>query len=61
MWKEISLFLNEDDGAVSIDWVVLTAALAGFGVALLVNLGGTANDHGGRIETKMVSVGITTY
>ncbi|MEM7631632.1 MAG: hypothetical protein AAF227_06395 [Pseudomonadota bacterium] len=31
-------FLNETDGAVTVDWVVITAAIAGIGVAVVLNI-----------------------
>jgi Flp pilus assembly pilin Flp len=33
MSKFINQFLNDEDGAVTVDWVVLTAAIVGLGVA----------------------------
>lgn len=33
MTKFINKFLKEEDGAVTVDWVVLTAAIVGLGVA----------------------------
>lgn len=37
-------FRKEDDGAVTVDWVVLTAAMTGFGVALASVIVDAAND-----------------
>ncbi len=34
-FKLTSRFTHEDDGAVTVDWVVLTAAIVGIGVAIL--------------------------
>lgn len=31
-------FLEEDDGAVTVDWVVITAAITGIGVAVVLNI-----------------------
>lgn len=31
-------FLEDDDGAVTVDWVVITAAIAGIGVAVVLNI-----------------------
>jgi len=33
MTKFITAFLKDEDGAVTVDWVVLTAAIVGLGVA----------------------------
>lgn len=35
--KNLSSFLNDEAGAVTVDWVVLTAAIVGFGL-LVFNL-----------------------
>lgn len=61
MLETSARFVADEDGAVSVDWVVLTAAIVGLGVAILVNVGGTAQEHGGRVEDAMVSRGIATY
>ncbi|MEM1064068.1 MAG: hypothetical protein AAF771_10605 [Pseudomonadota bacterium] len=37
-------FRNEEDGAVTVDWVVVTAAIAGIGVALVLNIQAGATD-----------------
>lgn len=34
-WKD---FLSDEDGAVTVDWVVLTAAVVGVGLALFTTL-----------------------
>ncbi|MEP3026294.1 MAG: pilus assembly protein [Pseudoruegeria sp.] len=33
--NKIAQFKNDEDGAVTVDWVVLTAALVGLGIAVL--------------------------
>lgn len=35
MQKTITTFLAAEDGVVTVDWVVLTAALAGLGLAVM--------------------------
>ena len=34
----LTQFFREDDGAVTVDWVVLTAALVGIGFAVMVSV-----------------------
>jgi hypothetical protein len=42
LFKLAKKFHNEEDGAVTVDWVVLTAAVVGLGVAALAAVrGGT--------------------
>ena len=36
----IKHFANDEDGAVTVDWVVLTAAIVGLGIAVLAAVGG---------------------
>ena len=35
-----NIFLNDESGAVTVDWVVLTAAIVGLGIAVLTSVGG---------------------
>ncbi len=32
--KLLNVFLKDEDGAVTVDWVVLTAAIVGIGIAV---------------------------
>ena len=41
-------FLSSEDGAVTVDWVVLTAAIVGLGIAVIGSVaGGTTNVSSG--------------
>ena len=51
-------FLNDESGAVTVDWVVLTAAIVGLGIAVLTSVGsGTAtladNVSGALADTEV--------
>lgn len=37
-------FLQDEDGAVTVDWVVLTAAIVGLGVLVITTVAGGALD-----------------
>ncbi len=37
-------FLKSEDGAVTVDWVVLTAAIIGFGLVVITLVAGGATD-----------------
>ncbi|MES2144790.1 MAG: hypothetical protein V4516_10640 [Pseudomonadota bacterium] len=39
MMKEFVAFLGAEDGAVTVDWVVLTAGVVGLGMLLLIPIG----------------------
>lgn len=41
---KFSEFLRSEDGAVTVDWVVLTAAVVGMGAAVTISVAGGATD-----------------
>ena len=57
--KLFNTFLNDESGAVTVDWVVLTAAIVGLGIAVLTSVGsGTAtlaDNVSGALATTNVS------
>jgi Flp pilus assembly pilin Flp len=42
MLNFIKNFRADEDGAVTVDWVVLTAAIVGLGIAVMLSVGGAA-------------------
>jgi Flp pilus assembly pilin Flp len=38
LFKHMTNFRNDEDGAVTVDWVVLTAAIVGLGIAILTTV-----------------------
>lgn len=44
---------NDEAGAVTVDWVVLTAAIVGIGVAAVAAVSGGVNNVGNSIQTKL--------
>ncbi|NHQ75659.1 hypothetical protein HAT86_14465 [Roseovarius gahaiensis] len=58
MNKFITNFLNEEDGAVTVDWVVLTAAVVGLGVAGVAAVQGGVDSLAGKIETEVGGAGV---
>lgn len=54
-----SQFTNDESGAVTVDWVVLTAGIVGLSIAALVMIGDEttqqAADIGATIETQDVT------
>jgi Flp pilus assembly pilin Flp len=44
MLNFIKNFRDDEDGAVTVDWVVLTAAIVGLGIAVLTTVGGGTSD-----------------
>ena len=51
-------FRNDEDGAVTVDWVVLTAAIVGLGIAVLTTVGGGINELGGDIADNVSTTAV---
>ena len=47
------LFLADDSGAVTVDWVVLTAGLVGLGLASMAVVSAGVEDLSGDMRTQM--------
>lgn len=60
MMKLVNLFKsfkNDESGAVTVDWVVLTAAVVGLGIAVSGTVGGAINTQASNISTQIGSAG----
>ncbi|MCP3971143.1 MAG: hypothetical protein GY717_12660 [Rhodobacteraceae bacterium] len=53
-------FAADEAGAVTVDWVVLTAAVVGLVTALFLSLGNDTSDYSKSIGTFMSSQGVKT-
>jgi len=57
-------FLSDDSGAVTVDWVVLTAALVGLGLAVISvvssGLEDLSGDIQGQLQADHVNTGFTS-
>ena len=62
MVQRIRKFIASEDAAVTVDWVVLTAAVVGMGLAVISSVGAGATDYangiGGHLDRSAVT---TTY
>jgi len=56
----ITHFARDEDGAVTVDWVVLTAALVGLGIAVLSVVSGGIQDLSTDIDTQLKTNQIST-
>ena len=56
-FADIAGFSREDDGAVTVDWVVLTAALVGLGIAVIVAVATSINDVTEAIDADINQAG----
>ncbi len=53
MIKFINNFCKEEDGAVTVDWVVLTAAVVGLGVAGVTTVKGGIDGLATNVSTSL--------
>lgn len=62
--KSFTSFLSEESGAVTVDWVVLTAALVGLGLAVIsvvsTGLEDLSGDIQGQLESDHVTAGFSS-
>lgn len=56
MMKFLNAFRKEEDGAVTVDWVVLTAALVVLGLLVLQAVGGGAEDLANDLGADMTAM-----
>ena len=54
-------FSRDEDGAVTVDWVVLTAAVVGLGIAVLSTVAGGTKAMGTNISTDLAARTVITY
>ena len=55
MLNFIKNFRNDEDGAVTVDWVVLTAALVGIGIAVISSVSGGTTAMGDKMSTMLAA------
>lgn len=54
-------FITDEDGAVTVDWVVLTSAIVGLAIAVLVSVSGGVLDLSNDIDAALSSTSIASY
>ncbi|MFT4716616.1 MAG: Flp pilus assembly pilin Flp [Paracoccaceae bacterium] len=60
MLKLAKNFVNDESGAVTVDWVVLTAAIVGLGIAVLAAVSDGFENLSSDIDTQMSGQAIST-
>ncbi len=60
MTKVIKTFLNDESGAVTVDWVVLTAAIVGLGIAVITSVAEGTSVFADKISSHMATQEVTT-
>jgi len=53
-------FARDESGAVTVDWVVLTAAIVGLGLAVISSVRTGTSDLAGAIETSLSNATVAT-
>ncbi len=59
MTKLLNVFAKDEDGAVTVDWVVLTAAIVGIAIAIMVVIRGALTSTAGDIASVVGGALIT--
>ncbi|NVO57312.1 hypothetical protein HW561_16075 [Rhodobacteraceae bacterium B1Z28] len=60
MFRFLKNFHTKDDGAVTVDWVVLTALIIGLGAALFFAIQNATNSFSGNVNTALTTATIST-
>ncbi len=60
MLNFIKNFANDESGAVTVDWVVLTAAIIGLGVAVMTSVGTGAKSLADTTSSALAGTAVST-
>jgi hypothetical protein len=58
--KRVEVFIRSEDGAVTVDWVVLTAGIVGLGLAATAVVTAGVSDISGEVDTTLEDYEIRT-
>ena len=58
--SQIKNFVADDSGAVTVDWVVLTAAIVGLGLAVITSVRSGVSSLGTNISNSLSSASVAT-
>ncbi len=61
MMHFLKTFRGDESGAVTVDWVVLTAAIVGLGIAVLTSVGAGTKSLSNKVSSRLSSQTIATY
>jgi len=61
LFNLIKTFGRDEDGAVTVDWVVLTAAIVGLGIAVLTSVSGGTTSLADKISAELGTMSIMTH
>ena len=60
MDQKLNKFFASEDGAVTVDWVVLTAAIVGLGFAVITTVAGGTTNYATGVCGYLSAQGVTT-
>lgn len=60
LFTMINNFRNDESGAVTVDWVVLTAAIVGLGLAVITSVQRGAGSLASNIQNSLSSATVTS-
>jgi Flp pilus assembly pilin Flp len=60
LFAMIEAFRKDESGAVTVDWVVLTAAIVGLGIAVVASVRGGADRLASQIQTSLSGARVAT-
>jgi Flp pilus assembly pilin Flp len=61
MQRVICNFCLDENGAVTVDWVVLTGAIVGLSIAVIGSISGGAMDHANGLGANLSAKDVSTY
>jgi Flp pilus assembly pilin Flp len=56
LFNFVKNFAHDENGAVTVDWVVLTAAIVGLGIAVLASVRGGTTSLADKISTDLAAM-----
>ena len=59
--QTIAAFIKSEEGAITVDWVVLTAGIATLGCVVMMGIGGGAVDLSDEIGDEVDQVDVMTF
>jgi Flp pilus assembly pilin Flp len=59
--ETVKRFCTDESGAITVDWVVLSAGIVGLAIAVMVSVGGATADMGDLVSGNLGSQRIATY
>jgi Flp pilus assembly pilin Flp len=60
LFANIKSFAANESGAVTVDWVVLTAAIVGLGIAVISSVRTGTSSLAGSIQTSLTSASVAS-